>query len=114
MLESKPHKDNLEVQYTVMLSQSYQVPMLYITITNRASQPILNLDSFYELLVPSSRREELQKEGVFGSISLTVGTIYDFIIYTTDIHIESSINRNPLFLYPSLPDSRRSKKSRSR
>ncbi|KAL4996846.1 hypothetical protein BDV10DRAFT_195624 [Aspergillus recurvatus] len=56
----------LEVDYDILLSPTYQVPVLYFVL-RRADKP-LGIDKVYEYLVPDQHRN-IQNVGIMGGIS---------------------------------------------
>ncbi|KAF9886195.1 hypothetical protein FE257_011918 [Aspergillus nanangensis] len=59
----------LQVDYDIILSPTYQVPVLYF-ILRQADNPIpLGIDAIYQYLVPDQYREELESVGVMGGVS---------------------------------------------
>ncbi|RAK82465.1 ATG3/ATG10 family protein [Aspergillus fijiensis CBS 313.89] len=61
---------SLHVVYDVLLSPTYQVPVLYFNLRPTDHPGPLGIDAVYQYLVPSQYREELQSVGVMGGISL--------------------------------------------
>ncbi|KAI9039074.1 ATG3/ATG10 family protein [Aspergillus affinis] len=60
----------LQVDYEILLSPTYQVPVLYFML-RRGNQPgPMEIDAVYHYLVADQYREELQAVGVMGGISL--------------------------------------------
>ncbi|PYI25331.1 autophagy-related protein Atg10 [Aspergillus indologenus CBS 114.80] len=60
----------LHVVYDVLLSPTYQVPVLYFNLRPTDHPGPLGIDAVYRYLVPSQYRKELQSVGVMGGISL--------------------------------------------
>ena len=65
------------MEYDIALSASYHVPVLYISIYDGEKRKIFDLGTLYQLLVPSSMTEELDKTGVIGGITTTVCSLVD-------------------------------------
>ncbi|CEN61530.1 hypothetical protein ASPCAL08184 [Aspergillus calidoustus] len=59
--------DNLQVDYDIILSDTYQVPVLYFVL--RQADKLLGMDEVYRYLVPSQYRENIQGVGIMGGIS---------------------------------------------
>jgi len=59
------------VQYSIVLSPSYQVPVLYFTLSSSSSMTS-TVDEVYSLLVEPSRRAEMNSIGIMGAISYAV------------------------------------------
>ncbi|KAI9373327.1 hypothetical protein BJX61DRAFT_552311 [Aspergillus egyptiacus] len=59
--------DILQVDYDVLLSPTYQVPVLYFVV-RLAGKP-LGIDEVYRVLVPDQYRRNIQSVGIMGGIS---------------------------------------------
>ncbi|KAJ0420696.1 hypothetical protein BJY00DRAFT_134407 [Aspergillus carlsbadensis] len=59
--------DNLQVDYDIILSDTYQVPVLYFVL--RQAGKLLGMEEVYRYLVPSQYREDIQSVGIMGGIS---------------------------------------------
>jgi ubiquitin-like-conjugating enzyme ATG10 len=59
-------------EYSIVLSPSYQVPVLYFTSAGSTSSVAFTIDDVYSLLVEPSRRAEIESIGVMGAISYAV------------------------------------------
>ena len=62
--------------YDIIHSPSYQVPVLYVTFQQQPldqgrGRSILSPEEVYDLLVPSSRKTQMQAVGVMGALSTT-------------------------------------------
>lgn len=64
----------LHIEYEILLSPTYQVPVLYFVLHWDIQGPI-GLDAVYRYLVPESYRKQLKNVGVMGGISFGVGGI---------------------------------------
>lgn len=64
----------LHIEYEILLSPTYQVPVLYFVLHWDNQGPI-GLDAVYRYLVPESYRKQLKNVGVMGGISFGVGGI---------------------------------------
>ncbi|KAJ5678607.1 hypothetical protein N7462_006851 [Penicillium macrosclerotiorum] len=60
---------NLQIDYEVLLSPTYQVPVLYFTVRWNNHQGPLGLEAVYQYVVPEPHRKKLQSVGVMGGIS---------------------------------------------
>ena len=65
-----------QVVYDVVHSPSYQVPILYLTVTHLSARSSRSghspsLDQVYDLLVPPSHRPQMEAVGVMGALSMT-------------------------------------------
>ncbi|KAL4900605.1 hypothetical protein BDW74DRAFT_94766 [Aspergillus multicolor] len=57
----------LQVEYDILLSPTYQVPVLYFVI--RRAEKLLGIDEVYSHLVPDQFRKKIQSVGIMGGIS---------------------------------------------
>ncbi|XHG05247.1 hypothetical protein AWENTII_008487 [Aspergillus wentii] len=62
---------SLQVEYSVLLSPTYQVPVLYFMLRCNHQGPV-GIDAVYQNLVPDQYRKELKNVGVMGGISFDV------------------------------------------
>ncbi|GIK06821.1 hypothetical protein Aspvir_002473 [Aspergillus viridinutans] len=60
----------LHVDYDILLSPVYRVPVLYFLLRRDGHPQSLEIDAVYHLLVPDQYRKELQSVGVMGGISV--------------------------------------------
>lgn len=67
------HEPSITVEYDILLSQTYCVPVLYFLVVKGLSTTLLDIDFIYQHLVPESQVPELQHVGVMGGITMTVG-----------------------------------------
>ena len=71
--------DSLLIYYDIIHSPTYQMPVLYLTFSQRPSQQpgperpktIPSLDKLYTLLTPASLEPQLRTGGVLGALSMT-------------------------------------------
>lgn len=63
----------LHIEYEILLSSTYQVPVLYFTL-HRNDQGPIGLDGVYQYLVPESYKTQLKSVGVMGGISFGVSS----------------------------------------
>lgn len=66
-------RPTLHIEYEILLSSTYQVPVLYFTL-HRDDQGPIGLDGVYQYLVPEPYRKQLKSVGVMGGISFGVGS----------------------------------------
>ncbi|KAJ6113705.1 Atg10p [Penicillium sp. IBT 18751x] len=59
----------LQIDYDIVLSPTYQVPVLYFTLRWHHHQGPLGLETVYQYVVPEQYRKELKTVGVLGGIS---------------------------------------------
>ncbi|KAL6235148.1 hypothetical protein BDW75DRAFT_147370 [Aspergillus navahoensis] len=57
----------LQVDYDILLSPTYQVPVLYFVL--RPADKPLGIDEVYDYLVPDQYRKNIQNVGIMGGIS---------------------------------------------
>lgn len=62
----------LRVEYDILLSPSYQVPVLYFTLRRGNNGGPVDRDTMYQYLVPEQYKTELTSVGVMGGISFDV------------------------------------------
>jgi len=60
----------VEVQYSIVLSPTYQVPVLYFFLHNNFPGKPHGVDAVYSFLVPSQYRTQLASIGIMGGISI--------------------------------------------
>ena len=60
------------VEYQIIYSPSYRVPVLYLLLHNLPSPGPKGIDAVYEYLVPRGQHEILQELGVLGGIGMIV------------------------------------------
>jgi ubiquitin-like-conjugating enzyme ATG10 len=73
LIRSRSGHAGILVQYDIVHSPSYQVPVLYVQINDTGSQAVRlpSVDEAYEMLVPQSRRAQIKAVGVMGGLSMT-------------------------------------------
>lgn len=71
LVRAKPHP-SLQIDYDILLSPTYQVPVLYFGLRWHNHGP-LGLEEVYQYVVPERYRQELKSVGVMGGISMGVG-----------------------------------------
>ncbi|KAL4913201.1 hypothetical protein BDW62DRAFT_220842 [Aspergillus aurantiobrunneus] len=60
-------RERLQVDYDILLSPTYQVPILYFVL--RHAEKPLGMDEVYNYLVPDQYRENIKSVGIMGGIS---------------------------------------------
>ncbi|KAJ5789351.1 Autophagy-related protein 3 [Penicillium psychrosexuale] len=68
LVRAKPHP-SLQIDYDILLSPTYQVPVLYFGLRWHNHGP-LGLEEVYQYVVPERYRQELKNVGVMGGISM--------------------------------------------
>jgi ubiquitin-like-conjugating enzyme ATG10 len=71
LVRAKP-QPSLQIDYDILLSPTYQVPVLYFGLRWHNHGP-LGLDEVYQYVVPEQYRQQLKSVGVMGGISMGVG-----------------------------------------
>ncbi|PGH10816.1 hypothetical protein AJ80_07367 [Polytolypa hystricis UAMH7299] len=74
-------RPRLQVEYSVLLSPTYQVPVLYFLLHGPFPKGPEGLDFIYDCLVPAQYRSELKDVGVMGGISIGHHPISNFPAY---------------------------------
>lgn len=64
--------DHFTIEYNILLSSSYQVPVLYFIIRDASGNALMDLDQVHAILVPESFRTQVTDIGIIGGISYTV------------------------------------------
>ncbi|KAE8350175.1 autophagy-related protein Atg10 [Aspergillus coremiiformis] len=59
----------LQIEHDIVLSPTYQVPVLYFTLRRGSHPRPLGIDEVYQYLVPDQYTKELQDVGVMGGIT---------------------------------------------
>lgn len=65
------------VEYDIVLSPSYCVPVVYFTIYDEHGSMITDINAMYETIVPPAYRDHLRSFGVMGGISMTNHPYFD-------------------------------------
>jgi len=92
------------VEYHILLSQSYRVPMLYFFLHKLPIKGPKGIDAVYEYLVPHQYRSGLRDLGVMGGISMGVSDplIFDQSDVADNIRAESPHLRRSSIFCPSM------------
>lgn len=64
----------LQIDYEIVLSPTYQVPVLYLALQWHNHRAPVDLDLVYQYIVPEQYRKQLRSVGIMGGISFGVGT----------------------------------------
>ncbi|KAJ6136002.1 hypothetical protein N7512_001162, partial [Penicillium capsulatum] len=62
-------KPRIQIDYDILLSSTYQVPVLYFVLRWHNHRGPVDLDAVYQYVVPEPYRKELQSVGIMGGIS---------------------------------------------
>lgn len=71
-LSSSPTPPSPIIHYDMLLSPTYRVPVLYISIHDPLHRYPPTLDTLYDHLVPAHFRPQTESVGVIGGITITV------------------------------------------
>ncbi|KXT13135.1 hypothetical protein AC579_5639 [Pseudocercospora musae] len=63
--------DEVLTTYDIVLSPSYQVPVLYLKAEYASNSSSLSIAEMYRLLVPDAVRQQVEAVGVMGALSMT-------------------------------------------
>ncbi|KAK6838313.1 hypothetical protein RU639_000918 [Aspergillus parasiticus] len=69
LIRASNSSNRLHIEHDIILSPTYQVPVLYFTLRRDSHPGPLGIDEVYQYLVPDQYRRELQNVGVMGGIS---------------------------------------------
>ncbi|KAF2474656.1 uncharacterized protein BDR25DRAFT_384036 [Lindgomyces ingoldianus] len=70
-LEPSPSHQGVVVEYDIVFSPSFQVPVLYFNIKDLLFRFPPTMDTLYRHLIPLQFRSQAEKAGVIGGITLT-------------------------------------------
>ena len=74
----------LRVEYQILYSLSYQVPVLYFFLQGPPSFKLYDIDTVYDYLVPAHLSSGARGVGVMGGIGMTVSEIWNPTVQTID------------------------------
>ena len=63
---------NLQIDYDIVYSPTYQVPVLYFILRWNNYQGPIGLNEVYQYVVPEQYKKELKSVGIMGGISFGV------------------------------------------
>lgn len=63
------------IEYNVMLSPTYGVPVLYFFLHNLPNRTVSDIKSVHDILVPKHLQATLKDVGVIGGVSMSVGRL---------------------------------------
>jgi ubiquitin-like-conjugating enzyme ATG10 len=61
------------VEYDIVYSESYQVPVLYFRVFDSGGQVVTDLDVIHKQVLTPGSQEAIQSVGILGAISTAVG-----------------------------------------
>jgi ubiquitin-like-conjugating enzyme ATG10 len=70
-----------EIEYEVLLSPSYYIPVLYFSVRDSSGQMVTEIEQIYALIVPAIYRSQMQSIGVMGGLSMAVSKSEDIPLY---------------------------------
>lgn len=70
--ERLPETDSILVEFSILRSPTYQVPVLWFTLNRVPSGISTGIETVYQHLVPKTSRSTLSQIGVLGGISIAV------------------------------------------
>lgn len=98
-----PSAISSSIEYNIIYSTSYQVPVLYFLIHDTPRTKTLGIDWVYENLVPHHLRDAAKEIGVMGSIGMAVSVTHPCSWGSVDrVILESSDYRYAMLLGASL------------
>ena len=68
-----PNGSSPYIEYHVILSSTYCVPVLYFSLHNLPKRTVSDLETAHDVLVPEHLRATIKDVGVMGGISMSVG-----------------------------------------
>ena len=68
----EPVGQTIRAGYSIMLSPTYRVPVLYIDLYGIPPNGWKGIDAAYQYLIPESSQQELSPIGVMGGLSMAV------------------------------------------
>ena len=98
---SDSNSHEVKVVYSVVLSPSYQVPVLWIHLFDVPSSAPTGLEALYQYLVPTSAIPALRSVGVIGALSFGVSDCYADR-RKADILVDTSAYGRCRFFCPSM------------
>lgn len=102
-----PANHGLMVEYDIVLSPTYQVPVLYFRIRDAGCALPPLIDTLYQYVIPGQFKSQVESFGIIGGITMTV-CYFDLRPGKADIEVGASSNQSASFLRPSMQHGRRS------
>jgi len=97
-----PQRDSLPIiHYDILLSPTYQVPVLYFHISDSLHRFPSTLTTLYSHVVPAEFTAQTKHIGVLGGITINVSYELFYYIWKREVtcYVGSSAPRPPCFLY---------------
>jgi len=76
-----PSLRGIYIDYDIILSPIYQVPVLYFDVRDAAIPQRFSLEQVYNLVVPESMKAQLENTGIIGGISMINHPCTDMPVY---------------------------------
>ena len=89
------------VEYDIVLSPTYQVPVLYFRIRDARCALPPSIDTLYRYVIPEQFKSQVESFGIIGGITMTV-CYFDLRLGEADIEVGASSNQSASFLRPSM------------
>jgi hypothetical protein len=86
---------NLVLNFEILLSSSYRVPVLYFTAKDSSGSPITDASTIFRDLVPAELQSQVADVGVIGGISMTVNCRMHCPTYFSQASIDMSPRTTP-------------------
>lgn len=77
MYHNRSVEQTATVEYSILLSATYRVPVLYFGLNNLPPGSPTGIDAVYDYLITEHWRSRLSSVGIMGGISMTVCSIED-------------------------------------
>lgn len=65
-------QDEFKIEYDILLSPSYSIPVLYFSVRDSNSQLVIEIERIYLLLVPEVYQSQMRHVGIVGGLSMAV------------------------------------------
>lgn len=66
------HAPQVVIEYDIILSPSYQVPVLYFSIRDPGFKFPPTMENLYQHIIPPTYKDEARSAGIIGGITITV------------------------------------------
>ena len=71
---TNPDSGEFIVEYDIVLSKVYRVPVLYVHLPDEAGSGILGMEFIHQHLITKSLAPTLDQMGIMGGVTMTVGS----------------------------------------
>ena len=96
-----PANHGLMVEYDIVLSPTYQVPVLYFRIRDAGCTFPPSINTLYQYVIPEQFKSQVESFGIIGGITMTV-CYFDLRLGEADVEVGASSNQSASFLRPSM------------